>query len=528
MNKNEIDKIKSKRTIAIISHPDAGKTTLTEQFLLRGGAINVAGKVKAKTGAKNTKSDFLKIEQERGISISASALSFNFKCLNFNLVDTPGHSDFSEDTYRALSAVDSSIMIIDGAKGIESQTKKLFEVCRLRDMPIMTFCNKMDRESRDLLEIIDEIQEQLAIDVAPLSWPVGIGQNFKGVYNILKDEYEIFESKSRHMSQNITIKGLHNDQIKTFLSPELRSKFFEEYELITSLLPKFDKKPFREGSLTPIHFGSALKSLGVDQLLDNIGGFAPSPGNFETETRIIKAEESKVSGFVFKIQANTDMKHRDRVAFTRLSSGHFKKGMKLYHSRLNKYITISNPIMFFGQDRDTTDEAYAGDIIGIPNHGTLRIGDSLSEGEKIKFKNLPSFAPEILRSISCPDPLKSKHLDKALSQFAEEGLASLFKTLIGARWIIGVVGKLQFDVLESRIQHEYGLQIKYEKTNFFTARWLSGDEILINELVNKNKEQIAIDYDGKKVFLARIQWDIDRLGKDFPGVKLNKVKNFSF
>ena len=524
-----LEKIKAKRTIAMISHPDAGKTTLTEKFLLFGGAINQAGKVKAKDGALKTRSDFMKMERDRGISISSSAMSFDYKSSWFNLVDTPGHSDFSEDTYRALSAVDSSIMIIDGAKGVESQTKKLFEVCRLRDMPIITFCNKMDRESRELIEIIDEIQEMLAIDVTPLSWPIGSGSNFSGVYNILREEFEIFKTTpTSNKVDKVIISGLQNKEVYNHVDLEVMEKFFDEFNLATGLLPKFTRKDFLDGTLSPIFFGSALNSIGVDHLMDSICEIAPSPGNFETESRTVLATENKVSGFVFKIQANTDTKHRDRVAFLRLSSGHFRKGMKLYHSRLDKNITVSNPVMFLGQNRDTTEDAYAGDIIGIPNHGILRIGDTLSEGEKIKFKNLPSFAPEILKSVSCPDPLKSKHLDKALSQFAEEGLASVFKTLISSSWIIGVIGQLQFDVLKSRIETEYGLPIRYEQTNFITARWLIGEKKSVEEFIDKNREQIAIDNDGKDVFLPRIQWDIDRAIKDYPNIELKNVKTFSF
>ncbi len=519
--------VNSRRTIAIISHPDAGKTTLTEKFLLLSGAIMEAGRVRAKSGTKNTRSDFMKIEKERGISISSSAMSFRYNGHQFNLVDTPGHSDFSEDTYRALSAVDSAIMVIDGAKGVESQTKKLFEVCRLRDMPIITFCNKMDRESRDLIEIIDEIQEKLAIDITPLSWPIGSGSNFRGLYHFLQDRYEILSDlRLHHTAPRIKISGLNNDQVLDHVNPDLIQKSREEIELIRGLSRKFEEKYFLEGSLSPIFFGSALHSSGVDHLMNGICHFAPSPGDFSTSTRVIKATENVVSGFVFKIQANTDTRHRDRVAFLRISSGHFRKGMKLYHSRLDREITISNPVMFFGADRDITENAYAGDIIGIPNHGIFRIGDSLSQGEKIKFKNLPTFSPEILKIISCTDPMKSKHLDKALRQFAEEGLASLFKTLIGSKWLIGVIGKLQIDVLKSRIETEYGVPIIYEDTKFMTARWLLGERKLLDEFISKNRDQIAIDYDGAEVFLPRIQWDIDKVKADFPKIELKAVKDF--
>jgi len=393
--KNEIE-INRRRTFAIISHPDAGKTTLTEKFLLYGGAIQLAGQVRAKGESRRTRSDFMKMEQDRGISVSASAMSFEYKNFRYNLVDTPGHSDFSEDTYRTLTAVDSAIMVIDGAKGVESQTKKLFEVCRLRDMPVFTFCNKMDQESRDTLEIIDEIQTNLAIDVTPASWPIGVGREFLGCYDLLNDRLEIMDRSERNIvSESVQINGLDDPKIETYIPKNLLDRLREEVEIARALLPPFDKKAFLEGTLSPIWFGSAINSFGVQELMDGLGNFGPEPLLRKAEPRSINPFEESVSGFVFKVQANMDPKHRDRVAFVRICAGHFKRGMKLTHVRSKKVMAISNPVLFLAADRELAEEAWAGDIIGIPNHGQLRIGDALTECEKIKFTGIPSFSPEL-------------------------------------------------------------------------------------------------------------------------------------
>ncbi|MFT7191623.1 MAG: peptide chain release factor 3, partial [Dinoroseobacter sp.] len=433
--------IARRRTFAIISHPDAGKTTLTEKFLLFGGAIQMAGQVRAKGEARRTRSDFMAMEKDRGISVSASAMSFDFKEFRFNLVDTPGHSDFSEDTYRTLTAVDAAVMVIDGAKGIESQTQKLFEVCRLRDLPILTFCNKMDRESRDVFEIIDEIQENLAIDVTPASWPIGIGPEFMGCYDLLRDRLEIMDRADRNkIADSIAIEGLDDPQLAEHVPPHLLEKLLEEIEMARELMPKLDPQAVIEGHMTPIWFGSAINSFGVRELMNGIADFGPEPQPQAAEPRDISPHESKVSGFVFKVQANMDPKHRDRVAFVRLCSGHFFRGMKLTHVRAKKQMAISNPVMFLAADRELAEEAWAGDIIGIPNHGQLRIGDALTEGETLRITGIPSFAPELLQSCRAGDPMKAKHLDKALKQFAEEGAAKVFKPMMGSGFIVGVVG----------------------------------------------------------------------------------------
>ncbi|MCY4167261.1 MAG: peptide chain release factor 3 [Rhodobacter sp.] len=517
--------IARRRTFAIISHPDAGKTTLTEKFLLYGGAIRMAGQVRAKGEARRTRSDYLAIEKNRGISVSASAMSFDYGSYRFNLVDTPGHSDFSEDTYRTLTAVDSAIMVIDGAKGVESQTRKLFEVCRLRDLPILTFCNKMDRESRDIFEIIDEIQETLAIDVTPASWPVGTGQDFIGCYDLLNDRLELMDRADRNtVAESIAIEGFADPKLAEHVPTGLLGTLREELELARELMQPFDMRTFHDGALTPIWFGSAINSLGVKELMDGIGRFGPVPQPQSALPRQVAPEERKVSGFVFKVQANMDPRHRDRVAFVRVASGHFRRNMKLVHVRTERPITIGNPVLFLASDRELAEEAWAGDIIGIPNHGQLRIGDTLTEGELIRVTGIPSFAPELLKGIRASDPLKAKHLDKALMQFAEEGAAKVFKPMIGSGFIVGVVGALQFDVLASRIKLEYGLPVSFDSLQFTSARWVIGPRTTVERFVEANKQHISHDHDGDVVYLTRLQWDIDRVERDYPDVILNATK----
>ncbi|MDE0589275.1 peptide chain release factor 3 [Halocynthiibacter sp. C4] len=517
--------IARRRTFAIISHPDAGKTTLTEKFLLFGGAIQMAGQVRAKGEARRTRSDFMQMEKDRGISVSASAMSFDFGPYRFNLVDTPGHSDFSEDTYRTLTAVDAAVMVIDGAKGIESQTQKLFEVCRMRDLPILTFCNKMDRESRDTFDIIDEIQENLAIDVTPASWPIGMGRDFLGCYDMLRDRLELMDRADRNkVAESIEIKGLDDPLLEEHVPADLLEKLREEVEMARELLPALDHQAMLEGTMTPIWFGSAINSFGVKELMDGIANYGPEPQPQSASPRPVAPDEKKVAGFVFKVQANMDPKHRDRVAFVRLASGHFKRGMKLTHVRSKKPMAISNPVLFLASDRELAEEAWAGDIIGIPNHGQLRIGDTLTEGEQIRATGIPSFAPELLQGVRSGDPLKGKHLEKALMQFAEEGAAKVFKPTFGSGFIVGVVGALQFEVLASRIEMEYGLPVRFEPSQFTSARWVAGEKTAVDKFEAANKQHIARDHDGDIVYLTRLQWDIDRIERDYPDVKLTATK----
>ncbi|NIY72561.1 peptide chain release factor 3 [Marivivens donghaensis] len=517
--------IARRRTFAIISHPDAGKTTLTEKFLLFGGAIQMAGQVRAKGEARRTRSDFMQMEKDRGISVSASAMSFDFGNYRFNLVDTPGHSDFSEDTYRTLTAVDAAVMVIDGAKGVESQTQKLFEVCRLRDLPILTFCNKMDRESRDTFEIIDEIQENLAIDVTPASWPIGVGRDFLGCYDMLNNRLELMDRSDRNrVADSIKIEGLDDPKLEEHVPAHLVEQLREEVEMARELLPKLDPQAVLEGTMTPIWFGSAINSFGVKELMTGIGNYGPEPQPQSADPRQIAPDETKVTGFVFKVQANMDPKHRDRVAFVRLASGHFERGMKMTHVRTKKPMAISNPVLFLASDRELAEEAWAGDIIGIPNHGQLRIGDTLTEGESLKVTGIPSFAPELLQNCRAGDPMKAKHLEKALMQFAEEGAAKVFKPAFGSGFIVGVVGALQFEVLASRIELEYGLPVRFEPSQFTSARWVNGDKMAVEKFISANKQHISHDNDGDVVFLTRLQWDIDRVERDYPDIKLTATK----
>jgi len=517
--------IARRRTFAIISHPDAGKTTLTEKFLLYGGAIQMAGQVRAKGEARRTRSDFMQMEKDRGISVSASAMSFDFGAFRFNLVDTPGHSDFSEDTYRTITAVDAAVMVIDGAKGVESQTRKLFEVCRLRDLPILTFCNKMDRESRDTFEIIDEIQENLAIDVTPASWPIGMGRDFVGCYDLIHDRLELMDRADRNkVAETVKIEGLDDPKLADHLREDQLSQLREEVEMARELLPPMDQQALLDGTLTPIWFGSAINSFGVKELMDGIAEYGPEPQVQNAEPRQVGPEEKKVAGFVFKVQANMDPKHRDRVAFVRLASGHFQRGMKLTHVRSKKPMAISNPVLFLAADRELAEEAWAGDIIGIPNHGQLRIGDALTEGEGLRFTGIPSFAPELLQSCRAGDPMKAKHLDKALMQFAEEGAAKVFKPAFGSGFIVGVVGALQFEVLASRIEMEYGLPVRFEASQFTSARWVHGDKDAVEAFGAANKQHMASDNDGDPVYLTRLQWDIDRVDRDYPDITLSATK----
>lgn len=504
------DILKKRRTFAIISHPDAGKTTLTEKLLLFGGAIQLAGEVKAKGDRRRARSDWMKVEQERGISVASSVMTFEYDDITFNLLDTPGHEDFSEDTYRTLTAVDSAVMVIDCAKGIETQTLKLFEVCRLRDIPIITFINKMDRDGQDVFSLMDEIEKKLALDVTPASWPIGMGRDFKGCYDLFKDELILFDrGQGSKMSQGITCKGIDDPKIEEHLPADQVDALRDEVKMVRELCPDFDKESYNEGHMTPVYFGSAVNNFGVRELLDGLARFAPSPRAQKTEERMVKPDENKVTGFVFKIQANMDPKHRDRIAFTRICSGIFKRGMKLKHSRSGKMLTMHSPQLFLAQDREMAEEAYPGDIIGLPNHGNLRIGDVLTEGENLTFTGIPSFAPEYMQRVIPDDPMKAKHLGAALQQLAEEGVARVFKPLLDSQWIVGVVGPLQFDVLADRIRTEYDIPAHFEQVNLHTARWIEGDPKKVKEFIDSNRMAVANDHDDDPVFLARNAWHLD-------------------
>ncbi len=508
--------ITRRRTFAIIAHPDAGKTTLTEKLLLFGGAIQAAGAVKARGDARRARSDWMKVERERGISVTASVMTFDYDDHTFNLLDTPGHEDFSEDTYRTLTAVDSAVMVLDGARGIQSQTRKLFEVCRLRNVPIITFINKFDRESRDPFDLMQEIEETLALSVVPASWPIGMGQDFLGCYDLFRDQLILFGKKQ---TQGITCSGLNDPQLDQLLPPAAVAKLREEVAMVRGLCPPFDADEYRAGHLTPVYFGSAINNFGVRELLEGLGQFAPSPRTQTADTREVTPDETKTSGFVFKVQANMDPNHRDRIAFFRLCAGQFKRGMKLYHVREGKPMAVNNAVLFMAADRALAEEAWPGDIIGIPNHGSLRIGDTLTEGEKIRFTGVPSFAPELLRRVHIKDPMKVKHLRKALEHFAEEGASQVFKPLTGADWIVGVVGQLQFEVLSARVEAEYNLKADFEEVGIYAARWVLGTPTELKAFIEANRGELAEDHDGQLVFIARNAWHLQRTQDDFPALK---------
>ena len=486
----------NRRTFAIISHPDAGKTTLTEKLLLQGGAIHLAGEVKARGAARRARSDWMKIEQQRGISVTSSVMTFQKDGIVFNLLDTPGHEDFSEDTYRTLTAVDSAIMVIDAAKGIEPQTRKLFEVCRMRSVPIITFVNKVDREGRSVFETLDEVADALALDVVPMSWPIGMGGVFQGIMNFADETIARPEGDSREFLG------------KREPATDIPEDIAEEIELARAGYPQFDIEAYRLGDLTPVYFGSALKNFGVAELIDAIAKYAPPPRPQSSDSGVVDPARPDVTGFIFKVQANMDPQHRDRIAFMRMVSGTFRRGMKLTPSGLGKPIAVHSPILFFAQDREIADTAEAGDIIGIPNHGTLRVGDTLSEKNDLRFTGLPNFAPEILRRVVLKDPTKTKQLRKALDDLSEEGVIQVFYPEIGSQWIVGVVGQLQLDVLVSRLEAEYKVEAVLEPSPFDTARWVRGSDMALKAFADFNMANLARDRDGDPVFMARSAWDV--------------------
>ncbi|WP_315720030.1 MULTISPECIES: peptide chain release factor 3 [unclassified Bradyrhizobium] len=517
------DEVARRRTFAIISHPDAGKTTLTEKLLLFGGAINLAGQVKAKGERRNTRSDWMKIERERGISVVTSVMTFEFEGLVFNLLDTPGHEDFSEDTYRTLTAVDSAVMVIDAAKGIEARTRKLFEVCRLRDIPIITFINKMDRESRDTFDLLDEIEKTLALDTTPMTWPVGRGRDFIGTYDVRDGGVRLLEGGGAKTgaAQQIAISELGKLNANLDIG-----QITDELELVKEACKPFDLDAFREGHLTPVYFGSALRNFGVGDLLEGLGRYAPSPRAQESNLRKVDAAEPRMSAFVFKIQANMDPNHRDRIAFARLCSGKLNRGMKAKLVRTGKTMPLSSPQFFFAQDRSVADEAFAGDVVGIPNHGSLRIGDTLTEGEDLTFVGVPSFAPEIVRRVRLTDAMKAKKLKEALQQMSEEGVVQVFRPRDGAPALVGVVGPLQLDVLKARLDAEYSLPVEFEISEFSLARWIScDDKKKLEAFIASNNSGVADDVDGDPVFLAKNEFYLGYTKERAEGIVFSNVKD---
>ncbi|RPF71286.1 peptide chain release factor 3 [Aurantiacibacter spongiae] len=519
----------NRRTFAIISHPDAGKTTLTEKLLLQGGAIHMAGEVKARGAARRARSDWMKIEQQRGISVTSSVMTFekayDGETITFNLLDTPGHEDFSEDTYRTLTAVDSAIMVLDAAAGIEPQTLKLFEVCRLRSVPIITLINKIDREGRDPFELLDEIADKLALDVSPMSWPVGMGGLFEGVYDFEQDELYLPEGDDKAFrGKTVKLAGPGDPKLADHLSADGVARVAEEGLLAREGYAPFDFEAYRNGDLTPVFFGSALKEFGVEAIIDAIARHAPPPRPQPAGDGEVSPERDEVTGFIFKVQANMDPNHRDRIAFMRQVSGTFRRGMKLTPSGLGKPIAVHSPILFFAQDREIADTAQPGDIIGIPNHGTLRVGDTLSEKDEVRFTGLPNFAPEILRRVRLKDPTKTKQLRKALDDLSEEGVIQVFYPELGAQSIIGVVGQLQLDVLISRLSAEYKVDASLEDSPFATARWLAGSEEDLREFERFNQANLARDRDGDLVFMAKSGWDVGYQEEKNPKLTFSATK----
>src|SRR5215469_3714807 len=510
--------VERRRTFAIISHPDAGKTTLTEKLLLFGGAIQLAGQVKAKRDRRQTRSDWMAIERERGISVVTSVMTFEHGGRVFNLLDTPGHEDFSEDTYRTLTAVDSAVMVIDAAKGIEARTRKLFEVCRLRDIPIITFINKLDLESRDPFDLVDEIEKTLALDAAPANWPVGRGRDFVGTVDVASGKVRLIEADGELVS--IAAMAARNPRVDA-------AAVEAELDLLRGAVKPFDLSSFRESHLTPVFFGSALKNFGVRDLLDALAAMAPAPRAQAADKRLVTAQEAGMSAFVFKVQANMDPNHRDRIAFARICSGKLDRGMKVTHVRTGKVMSLRTPQFFFAQDRALAEEAYAGDVVGIPNHGSLRIGDTLTEGETLNFVGVPSFAPEILRRVRLPDAMKAKKLKQALQELGEEGVVQVFRPTDGSPALVGVVGPLQLDVLRERLSDEYGLAIEWSVAEFQLARWISAAERkLIDQFAATYRASIAEDLDGDLVFLAKNAFNLDYTAQQSPGITFSNVKDF--
>ena len=514
-----------RRTFAIISHPDAGKTTLTEKLLLFGGAIQLAGTVKARKAARYATSDWMELEKQRGISVTSSVMQFPYENRIVNLLDTPGHADFSEDTYRTLTAVDSALMVIDGARGVEVRTIKLMEICRLRDTPIVTFMNKFDRESRDPVELLDEVESVLKIRCAPVTWPIGSGKRFKGVYHILNDSIHFFSPQgSERIATGDLIEGLDNPALDARLGSQAE-ELRDEIELVRGASHGFDLDAYLKGDLTPVFFGSAINNFGIKELLDGFVEWAPSPLPRRADEREVLPDEQTLSGFVFKIQANMDPQHHDRIAFLRITSGKFSRGVKLFQVRLGREVQIANATTFMARDRQQVDNAYAGDIVGLHNHGTIQIGDTFTQGERIKFTGIPNFAPELFRRVVLRDPLRLKALQKGLDQLSEEGATQLFRPMVSNDLILGAVGVLQFDVVAYRLRNEYGVESVYDTVDVATARWVSCDDAkILQEFTRKNDGRLAYDGGGNLTYLAPTMVNLNLAQERWPGVRFTATR----
>ena len=518
--------IQKRRTFAIISHPDAGKTTLTEKFLLFGGAIQTAGAVKSNKIKKSATSDFMEIERQRGISVATSVMNFDYKDKMITLLDTPGHKDFAEDTYRTLTAVDSVILVIDCQKGVEEQTYKLMEVCRMRDTPVIIFVNKMDREGQYPFDLLDELEEKLKIKVRPLSWPISIGSTFKGVYNLFDKSLHAFTPGTAKKPEGISIKDLNDPEIDR-LAGQYASQLREDVELIEGVYDTFDRQPYLEGKVAPVFFGSAINNFGVQELLDSFIQIAPDPQGRPTDKREVEPDEKAFTGFVFKIHANLDPRHRDRIAFLRVCSGHFERNKFYHHVRLNKDLRFTNPATFMAQSKSVIEEAFPGDVIGLYDSGNFKIGDTLTEGELLSFQGIPSFSPEIFKELVNTDPMKTKQLEKGIMQLTDEGVAQLFLQANGNRKIIGTVGELQFEVIQYRLQNEYGASSKFVPMNVFKACWVtSKNKEKLEEFIRFRGHQVAIDKDDNVVYLADSQWMLDQMIKNHPDVEFHFTSEF--
>ncbi|TNE58056.1 MAG: peptide chain release factor 3 [Bacteroidetes bacterium] len=515
-----LSELRRRRTFAIIAHPDAGKTTLTEKLLLFGGAIQTAGAVKSNKIKKSTVSDFMEIERQRGISVSTSVMGFEYRDLQINILDTPGHEDFAEDTYRTLTAVDSAIVVVDVAKGVEKQTEKLTQVCRMRDTPIIFFVNKLDREGKDGFELLDEIEQKLDVKVCPLSWPIGMGQRFKGVYNMYERKLVLFNPHGKQEEEaSITFKDLSDPNLEKHIGESAAKILREEVEMLEAVYPAFDKNAYLNGEICPVFFGSAVNNFGVKELLDCFVDIAPTPLPRETEERLVRPEEDKFSGFVFKIFANMDPNHRNRIAFVRVCSGKFERNKNYRHIRLEREFKFPSPTMFMASKKTLLEEAYPGDVVGLYDTGNFKIGDTLTEGESLHFKGIPAFSPEQFRYVENADPLKQKQFAKGLEQLMDEGVAQMFIRESDGRRIIGTVGQLQFEVIQHRLESEYNAKCRYEPVNLHKACWITSDNLqALKTFLERRKRDIARDKDGLLVFLAETAWILQTVQENFPDV----------
>ncbi len=519
--------IQRRRTFAIISHPDAGKTTLTEKLLLFGGAIHVAGAVKSNKIKKTATSDFMEIEKQRGISVATSVMGFEYAGRKINILDTPGHKDFAEDTYRTLTAVDSVIIVIDVAKGVEEQTKKLAEVCRMRNTPVMVFINKLDREGKDVFDLLDEIESLLQIKVRPLAWPIGMGHDFKGVYNLYSHNLRLFESNVERIKPAEKYENINDKGIDAAVGERAAKKLREEVDLLENVYPEFDIEAYRRAELAPVFFGSALYNFGVQELLDSFVEIAPSPRDTKTDERVVSPYEDKFSGFVFKIHANMDPNHRDRIAFVKVCSGRFERNKNYLHVRQGKQFKFSNPTSFMAEKKSVVDEAFPGDIVGLYDSGNFKIGDTLTEGENLQFSGIPSFSPEMFRYIENADPMKFKQLAKGIDQLMDEGVAQLFINEFNGRKIIGTVGALQFEVIEYRLEHEYNAKCRYEPIQLYKACWFtSNNKAQLEDFKKRKYQYLAVDKRGYDVYLAESGYALEMAQQNFPDIQFHFTSEF--